>query len=286
MDYKKKYLIYKKKYLMLKKRQMGGTFFLSISNSGGDGSGISQQCIWISIRDYLNYHRGEITTVAELKRYIAGLGPETDQLEYDDDNVILRDGLVRLAEILGLTLYFIYTRHDGSIVPYCLNEDGSMNPARIINPGANEIVYIATFGRHFELIVQGPHYELQRNPNSTIRVEAIYEPKVNIHKTYVAKKDIRDEDQQIVQASINLVELMQNIEFFENELKRIELDIVQNQKELKNIYAYDIDDMSKALFASNIEHIIKDNSKHTSDLKKQLVKLREEQLSLEEIINS
>ena len=156
---------------------------------------------------------------------------------------------------------------------------------RIINPGANEIIYIATFGRHFELIVQGPHYELSRDPDSTIHGVEMYEPKVNIHNTYIAESDIRDEDPQIVQANINLVELVQNIRFFESELKNVELNIAENEKELKYIYASNIDDVLKAMRISSIEPMIIENSRSAEKLRRMLSKMQEERLTLESIVN-
>jgi hypothetical protein len=105
--YKDKYLKYRNKYLTLKnnyKNQIGGNKFLSIPNGGGEGGNLSLQCIWISIRDYLNYHRGEkFITAAALKRSV-NIKPETDRTEYDDLNSQLRDGLIRLATQLRISL--------------------------------------------------------------------------------------------------------------------------------------------------------------------------------------
>jgi hypothetical protein len=281
MNYKEKYLIYKKKYLNLKKKQIGGAHFITIPNNGGAGPGTANQCIWISIRDYLNYNRGDNTTVTALKRLV-GLGPETDLLEYDDNNPVLRQGLLELAEILGITLCFIYTNHDGSITPFCLNADGTLRPARIINPGTDNNVYIATFGWHFELIVQvQPHYQLDRDQNSTIINQKVYEPKIKIHNIYVAEKNISNEDPQLVQASINLAELMQNIEFFKIELERIILNIEDNNVSIENINSLDLDIETKSILKANYISMLKENVKIEIQLRKQLEQLKEEKLSLE-----
>ena len=284
MDTKTKYFIYKKKYLNLKKKQIGGARFITIPNNGGAGQGTANQCIWISIRDYLNYHRGNNTTVIALKRLV-GLGPETDILEYDDDNSKLRQGLLRLAERLGITLCFIYTNYDGSIVPFCLNTNGTMLPARIINPGTGNNVYIATFGRHFELIVQvQPHYQLDRNQNSTITNQKVYEPKIKINNTYVAEKDISDEEALLVQASINLAELMKNIEFFKIELKRIVLNIDENDASIENLNSLDLDIETKSMLKASYISTLKENEKIEMQLRKQLEQLKEEKLSLEAVL--
>ncbi len=285
MDYKNKYLIYKQKYLSLKKQLVGGTRFLSIPNGGGGEPGIANQCIWISIRDYLNYHRGMVTTVIGLKRQI-GLGPETDTIEYDDYNQVLRNALERLAVSLRITLCFIYTRHDGTIAPYCLNQDGTMKPFRIINRGTGNNVYIATFGRHFELIVDGPNYQLERHRNSTIREVNPYQPKVRVKNNYVVPTQVSDyEERQIVQASINLVETNQNIDYFENQLKDIRKVINDNQEGLRNIKSIDLDIEEKAMLISSYEQMIKDGNYTIDTIRSKLELLRQEQATLELIIN-
>ncbi len=285
MDYKNKYLIYKKKYLFLKKQLIGGTRFRSIPNSGGGEPGLANQCMWISIRDYINYHRGIVTTVIELKRRL-GLSLDTNTIEYDDDNPILRNALERLAVGLRITLCFIYTKRDGSIAPFCLNQDGTMRPFRTINPGNNDIVYVATFGRHFELIVDGPNYQLERHHNSTIREVNPYQPKVRVNNNYVLPSQVSDyEDKQIVQASINLVEINQNIDYFENQLKELRKNINDNQDGLRNINSLDLDDEEKMILVISYEQMIRDGNNTIDKIRSKLELLRQEKATLELIIN-
>jgi hypothetical protein len=283
MDTKTKYFIYKKKYLNLKKKQIGGARFITIPNNGGAGPGTANQCIWIIIRDYLNYHRGQDISVTTLKRMI-GLDPKTDLLEYDDNNPVLRQGLLKLVEILGITLCFIYTKHDGSIAPFCLNADGTLHPARIINPGTGDDVYIATFGGHFELIVEIPQkYLLVRNPNSTITNQKVYEPKIKIHNTYVAETDINDE--QIIIASVRLFELIEQIEYFEIEIKRLKSSINDNEENIKKMYRLDLDLEDKIKLEHMYTSEYKENNVRYIKLRKILDDLIDEKLSLDLIIN-
>jgi hypothetical protein len=286
MDYKEKYLIYKNKYLNLKKKQIGGAPFLSVPNNGSDGSGISLQCIWISIRDYLNYFHGIKISVANLKR-IVDLDPDTDQIEYDDDTQpILRAGLERLAAlILNVRICFIRVNHNGTIAPISLNEDGTMNPNndRIINPGGIETIYIATFGRHFELIVEGPNYNLPRNSKSTIHAAAIYQPKINIHKTYVAKLDIKDE--QIIAASIQLFELIDQIESSEIELKHLKSSIDNHRENIKKMYSLDLDLEDKTILEHMYISEYEKNNVRYIELHKKLDDFKKQKKTLELIIN-
>jgi hypothetical protein len=284
--YKNKYLTYKAKYLSLKKKLVGGTRFLSIPNNGGGEPGFTNQCIWLSIRDYLNYSLGIIITATELKRGLR-LGPETDIIEYDEENPLLRDALHRLVVEFGLTLCFIITRYDGTIAPYCLNQDGTMKPFRTINPGFTN-VYIATFGRHFELIVEGPNYQLPRDPNSTIDIDSVnlYEPKVKIHDNYVLQSEASGYgEQEIIKASVNLVETIQNIEFFENQLKNIQKDIKENEDGLRNIKTLDLDSEQKTIIASGYQQMITTGNITAEKIITQLEQLRRDKATFELIIN-
>jgi hypothetical protein len=256
-DYKKKYLKYYAKYLNLKKLQTGGMNFISISNNGGGEPGISSQCIWISIRDYLNYHKGIKNTVIVLKRSI-GLGPETDHMEYNNDNALFRGALLRLCQQLNITLCFIYTSH-GKIAPYCINNN-NMKPFYQINIGTGNNVYIASYGAHFELIIQSPNYNLERHQNANIQ-GALYQPKIQIHNNFVSPSQVSPQEQQLIKASIELVEITQTIDFFREELRRVRNDIEENKEGISNIMSINLkpeeteillDGYIKTLEASNI----------------------------------
>lgn len=284
MDYKTKYLKYRTKYLNLKKMQIGGVRFISIENNGsGNEPGLISQCIWISIRDYLNYHRGIIRTVVDLKRSV-GLGPETDHTEYDNDNQLLRNALLRLSRQLNITLHFFYTSHEGFIHPNSVR-DNNMRPFHIVNNGTGNNVYIASFGGHFELIIQGPNYNLPRHQNATIH-GAVYQPKVQLHNVFINPSQVTSpDDQQIVQASINLVEVTQNIDYFKEELKRLQIIINQNEEGIDNIMNLDLDPQEKEALISGYLAVIDFNKSIIDKLKSKIENLNQEKQSLELIIN-
>jgi hypothetical protein len=217
----KKYLKYRLKYIKLKE-QIGGAKFVSIPNNGSRRAEpyLGLQCLWISIRDFIDYHRGISTTVRELKRRL-GLGPETDRTEFDEYNPMLASGLERLCRGLQITLNFIYVRSNGIIAPFCLDEQNRMTPAKTINPGARETLYIATFGRHFELIVNGPNYVLPRHANSSIPEirQQYYQPKVNIREQYVNPETLQNYNQRhLATYKMKIIENEQNIMFFYKEI--------------------------------------------------------------------
>lgn len=139
------------------KNQRGGNNpkIYTISNNGvpPNEAGMSNQCLWISISDYFKYHRNDNTkTVPQLKR-IAGVFGQFNNNEYDDNILILKTAIEQLCNINKISLNFIYI-HNGLIANYCLSEDKKIIPFRKINPGQNDNIYIATYGRHFELITQ------------------------------------------------------------------------------------------------------------------------------------
>ena len=240
IDYKK-YLKYRLKYQKLKE-QKGGARFSSIPNNGSRLAEpyLGLQCIWISIRDYIDYNRGISTTVRELKRRL-GLGPETDRTEFDEYNPMLASGLERLCRALQITLNFISTRADGTIEPYSLDAYNNMTPLQRINPGARDVLYIATFGRHFELIVNGPNYILPRHANSTIEVLnlQLYQPKVNIREQYVNPNTLNDYNQKhLANYKMKVIENEQNIMFFNKEIEilnddeKVQIKAIQDCEQL------------------------------------------------------
>ena len=249
-NFKNKYLKYKQKYYSLKeqnknninvlqntfnsikkkynmKYQIGGVIGIinTISNTGSTDISNSQQCIWISIMDYLNYHRGEIRTVRALKDLV-GLPANTDRTQYDDTNVQLRRGLEFLCELLDISIHFIGINQAGQIIPFNL-ENNRMISHHIINGASPNILYIAAFGSHFEPIIKGPsNYVLARHSNSTILpAQPVYQPKVSIKKKFVSLSSITDINElQLSIAITDLIEIQQRIDFFKqvlNELNEI-----------------------------------------------------------------
>jgi hypothetical protein len=115
------------------------------------GIDMVNQCLWISIRDYLRHCHNIEYTIIEIKE-MAGLGAESDYEMADWENPVFRHAIERIADVLNIRLEFY---------PVYLNEHydyRNIEAARhIINPSAREIVSIAFYGAHFELIISGPN---------------------------------------------------------------------------------------------------------------------------------
>lgn len=153
-----KYLKYKNKYLKLKKlnnqlnnvEQLGGEKrkVKTISNTGSR-EGMSMQCFWISILDYLRRHGHPKLTLRQL-RHEAGLGANTEHMMFDIDYSVNKQAVfyiaaTRIAELYNLRIQIYTATRMGEFV---LTD----SPRGIIGDGDHQ-VDLAQFGiGHFELI--------------------------------------------------------------------------------------------------------------------------------------
>jgi hypothetical protein len=264
MYYKQKYLKYRMKYLALKK-QMGGAYFQTIYNNGGiEGERMAQQCIWISIKDYLLYHLGITRTVRELKELV-GLGPETDYTEFDDNKPELLAPLTRLCKHWGITLIFILVNRDGTVHRSCLDDNNNM-VGTSINPG-HDIVYIASFGGHFELITRSDNYVLPQyqTPTTALVSPTRYKPKVLVGSEYVPIAS-----SAISQLQSALVEIEQNIEFYNKDIKIITAEMEQTRKAINSLSSLGLEPAE----LEQLTTIYKENGQASSKLFKILVMKR------------
>lgn len=182
--YKTKYLKYKAKYFNLLK---GGVIneevpdiseksngipvtFKVISNSGRIGT-YTNQCLWISIMDYLNKvlipkPEPEITI-----EQIRGMGsPQDFDIPINDtneffDTVIHHASLQNILLIFNLNIKFYLTTHvqiDGQYTYVILKNTPEYTVGDITSPNILSIVH---YGNHFELITEIDGKKLYENPS-------------------------------------------------------------------------------------------------------------------------
>ena len=160
MDYKEKYLKYKYKYRQLKKLknvQRGGAKFNVIPNTGSV-DGMTNQCMWISIRDYLLRYRGIKISVRGVRK-MAELDKtsEHEQFDWESRRFPFRRAIQIIARKFNLRINLYLTDHNGNPNEHLLYPGSDIPiPMHIINDSGLNIVNIAFFGAHFELIVDGP----------------------------------------------------------------------------------------------------------------------------------
>jgi len=303
-----KYLKYKKKYLKLK-NQKGGVKFRVIPNNGGvteilnNGNPLqmSNQCMWISIRDYLINVLHIPISVSELKT-IAGLDLEATahiQFDLESKDFNFKEGIERVARMFNLNIKCYLVDSEGNSHPALIDDRGQLIPMHIINEFGTNIVSIAFYGGHFELIVDGPGITQPiQNLPPNINVE-IEKPKIFDKKTQIYIDPSSTYDKELMDLYINLIDSQQKIdinnknidannktikefnklfeihlkeieqnngtlEFFMKELERINIRIKKkeedNREELKNLSESDLDEPTKSsIMESNIVELEKIN---------------------------
>ncbi len=177
LKYKQKFIKYKTKYLGLKNSivQIGGNTFVTIPNNGTADGNMTNQCAWISVRDYLNFTKGitNLKIFDDLKKPF-GLGPELNNTEFDLTDSKMAAAMTALAKKYNITLCFLQVNNTTKKIElYSLKDNGNVECIQgLINPGQKEVVHIASYGSHFALIISGPGFSLTKNPKSDITLAA------------------------------------------------------------------------------------------------------------------
>jgi hypothetical protein len=269
-------------------RQIGGTRFTSISNNGNGGEeGAYSQCIWIAIRDFLNFHRGIQISALELKGRV-GLGPETDRLEFDDDNTQMREALQLVCQRHRINLRFIPTNYDGSIQTTALDEHGNMIPRAVYNidDADADIVYIATFGGHFELMTNGPNYNLEQHHESLVEPSA-YRAKVRVDDEYVDPDTLTDDREKIISSySKESVEIQQRIDLTNMERDTLKMQKLEKEHHIQSLLeSTDFNEAIKKQIWERYNSELEEINTEIYILDDIITSLRQRQIRLEEIIN-
>jgi hypothetical protein len=157
--YKKKYIKYKEKYQLLKAQKGGGKKLLVIWNDGSRGSRMSNQCLWISVSDFLvsngypHMTHEQIRTEAKdliieyNNKLPVGWNPYTINEENKVFDFDKHRGVAELvAEKYNLQLEFYLVNSE-------TNELISSDMVNMIGDGQKNVP-IASYGSHFQLILE------------------------------------------------------------------------------------------------------------------------------------
>lgn len=155
----------------IKYKQIGGNPFVVIRNNGTDGA-LTNQCMWISIRDFLRLNGYPRITTQEI-RVIGGIGSKYQNEPFDTDNLEHTRAMQRVVNHYRLDIDVYKVNHNGTLAN--IRDDG-VRPAYFFQadifdrhlqnvPGFSgryrddariKKVNIANYGLyHFELIVSG-----------------------------------------------------------------------------------------------------------------------------------
>jgi hypothetical protein len=219
-------------YVGNNKPQKGGDKSIyTIPNNGKDDK-TSSQCIWIAIRDYLDYHLGEKYKIAGLKTMV-GIKPD-DNSEYGLEKPESRGIIERLCNELHIQLNFIFTNDKGIVdetksfesratVRFTSSQEYENKTTRVNIPDRvgrdTRHVYIATFGNHFELITRGPGKYILHKATKSLDKSDKYVPKIKITDTYVDQSDLTSHDEQeLAKYKIDLINTNLDIKYFQDEI--------------------------------------------------------------------
>lgn len=274
MDYKIKYIKYKNKYNNLKKElkdiHIGGNNFFNVVPNSGQVDDMSNQCMWISISDYLRIYREINISVREL-RQIAGLDRTTEQTQFDWETPQFRRGIEKVAEIFGLRINCYLVGHDGVPNQYLFfDPDTKRNPMpmHIINERGHNIVNLAFYGAHFQLITSG--FGLERFNGRFYKTE---ESKPIKTITFFENETI-DVDPKIKKYYDQIIENEQLILALDKIITGLITDIELRQKNLEDLSS-DIYEHIKEVTDREILEIQREIELHYETIKKCRDKIKE-----------
>jgi hypothetical protein len=215
MDYKSKYIKYKIKYINL----LGGTpkNFGVKKNSGSDNSGkYSNQCMWLSIIDYLNGVLGNNFNLDTIRAIGSNNNTKINNKTEEFDTEYHLKSLINVSNTFDLQihLYIAFTDNTQQVVI-------SNEPNWIIgNQSSQNVVSIVSYGSHFELI-------------TSIGDRQLYGGKIKDNNKFIPNRELAlgikiNEVNKLSQSQLSRIDELLEISV---NLKRVVLDL---EKELKS----------------------------------------------------
>lgn len=272
--YYDKYIKYKKKYKLLQKGGVRYNIkFYSIYNNGQyesfDNKGISHvysnNCMFISLLTFLQIKNPELS-IEDLRK-IAGLKEDTRQVEYDIFNKKFNNSLQNISTKFNINIKIIDVTNIEYINDLYNDTFDALNKNIVLLVGDEtykETVFIASFGRHFQLI------------NAIVNEDTeniLYNLTVNNHKIY---KDISNEIMKYTQLQeyINIQkknnikentnkQIKEKINKMKDMYKKMKINMKKLKENLKELTESEEKDpeIDELLFNTNLDEIEKQKSK-------------------------
>lgn len=255
--------------------------YFTIPNTGSieeyDDSGnlikMTNQCLWISIRDYLAYCLGRQYSIVQIKN-MAGLNRDTDYEMADWDNPIFRRAIERIARVLNIQINFYHMYLDGRQIEEATHS---------VNEGRGNIVNIAFYGAHFEYIVAGPNIAgcqpHMNAPNVEIRE---YEPKINKNGDFV-NIDSEDEFAQMYMIIIDNMDKINNNNILMQKLDRECKDLIDAINRIEQ--NRELSQREKEMIAADDKQLCVAKLDEYERLKQENIELKETNAMLSEAID-
>ena len=151
------------------KTKRGGnpTHFITVSNNGSvieNGEEMKNQCFWISLRDYFNNFGCRTGVTVRSLKTLARIRPETEEEMNGEVDLRVKEykhAAELLANLLDIQIAIYLIDTDSTSI--LKDREGNPAPDLIFNEKSANIVPIAHFGDHFELIIKAPGINLTDN---------------------------------------------------------------------------------------------------------------------------
>lgn len=258
-------------------------YYETIHNSGmirENGIEMTNQCLWISIRDYLRYCRGEEWTVIDIKA-LGGLGPESDYDMFDWENMEYRTALELITQRLNIRIEFFLVDHTGQHHPE-LYLRGRPIPMHMVNDEiqGTDLVNIAFYGAHFEFIVRGPNIRPCRLHG---------QPDIGVFQPKVQKKskgmELIDDSDELTHIYVQIIDNMNQIDINNFNINDILFHTERLDDAIMSLDSLEIDPAEKIQldidYRIQYEKLLNSCEKLTNENKK----LKAHNIELNEIIN-
>jgi hypothetical protein len=258
-------------------------YYETIHNSGmiiENGIEMTNQCLWISIRDYLRYCRGEEWKVIDIKE-LGGLGPESDYEMFDWENMEYRTALELITQRLNIRINFFLVDHTGQHHPE-LYLRGLPIPMHIVNDEIHgtDVVNIAFYGAHFEFIVRGPNIipcNLRGQPDI-----GVFQPKVQKKSKSM---ELIDDSDELTHIYVQIIDNMNQIDINTSNIRDILFHTERLDDVIMSLDSLEIDHVEKIQldidYKDQYENLLNSAEKLTNENKQ----LKARNVELNEIIN-
>ncbi len=252
--------------------------YQTIHNNGTifeEGKLLTNQCLWISIKDYLEYCRDQKISVINIKE-IGGLSAESDYKMFDWEDPIYKRAILKIADILNIRINFFLVDENGNHHPE-LYLNGRPIPMHMINdekPGT-DIVNIAFYGAHFEFIIKGLNIKECRKQSSIQPQISEFHPHINIEGELVPI-DTQDE---FIHIHSLLISNLNKIDINKKHIKEIREKEHDYSKYIDDVIDMpDLSDDEKKQLINNYEkeyHELVNNALKKQDENKKLIEENE-----------
>jgi hypothetical protein len=197
--------------------------FKTKKNNGGDETGkYSNQCMWISLIDFLNNVLGNNLSLDEIREIASIRGTRINDARNVFDTDLHMEALLNVTRLFDLQIHVYISFRDktGALV---IQDEPNMT---IGDFSSRNVVSIVSYGRHFELITSIGHRNLFK---CLCEVQTDFEPNQELAKGQEFKATLTPEQIQKID------KLLDDLSNLDRVIININQDIQKKQKEISDL---------------------------------------------------